>query len=142
MNKKIIFLFLFICCILSTIAISVWGKVPESDGTIKVSQVEILDPTKEDQKCEINDEGNKIIIIKAKEGETLQYQLLAIVHPEDATDQKLIYTIRGSGATIDENGLITFTTLNSIRVLVRSNNGQNDEVIIEIDKDISDDVPI
>lgn len=134
MNKKIIVLILSVFCILATIIISVFGKVPEDTSRVPVSAIMFVDNTTEDGMCEVNEEGIKIILI---EKGTTEYQLQYFINPSEATDQSVSFQIV-SGieyASVSETGVITFYEQSSVTVKIYSNplDFKSDVVIIDFE---------
>jgi hypothetical protein len=134
MNKKIIVLILTVFCILATIIISVFGKVPEDTSRVPVSTIMFVDNTTEDGMCEVNEEGIKIILI---EKGTTEYQLQYFINPSEATDQSVSFQIV-SGieyASVSETGVITFYEQSSVTVKIYSNalDFKSDVVIIDFE---------
>lgn len=136
MNKKIVTIFLVIFCLLSTLVVGIWGKVPDSSTRIAVESITILDPTKDNQECAINDNGDKVILL---EKGTLTYQIVYSISPEEPTDKSVFFSIISGkdNATIDESGLITFIEKNGntfgVTIEISSNldDGKKDTVIID-----------
>ena len=136
MNKKIVTLFLVVFCLLSTLVVGIWGKVPDSSTRIAVESITILDPTKDKQECETNDKGDKVILL---EKGTLTYQIVYSISPEEPTDKSVFFSIISGkdNATIDERGLITFIEKNGntfgVTIEISSNldDGKKDTVIID-----------
>lgn len=120
MNKKIIVLILVLFCLLSTVLISVLGKVPEDDKYYKVETLEILDVTKPDNKCELNVDGEKIIKLEANDIKTTDsygkevwvYQLNYLITPDNATNPEVSFEVLNENLkndiVISDTGEITF----------------------------------
>ena len=64
MNKKIIILITVLFCLMSTILVSLIGKVPEDDSVVRVNAIMFVDNSTDDGLCEENEEGYKIIHIE------------------------------------------------------------------------------
>ena len=132
MNKKIIVLILSIFCILATILVSVFGKVPEDSSRVPVSTIMFVDDSTEDGMCEVNEEGTKIIFI---EKDTNEYQLQYFINPSEATDQSVSFQIISGVeyASVSETGVITFYEQSSVTVRIYSNplDFKSDVVIID-----------
>lgn len=132
MSKKIIVLILTIFCVAATIAVSVFGKVPENSTRIPVSTIMFVDSSTEDGMCEVNDEGIKIIFI---EKGTTEYQLEYFINPTEATEKDVTFQII-SGVeycSVSETGLVTFVQQSPITVKIYSNplDFKSDVVIID-----------
>ena len=132
MNKKIVVLILFIFCLIATILISVYGKVPEDSSRTPVESIEFIDPTTDDGECKLNSSGEKIIEIETG---TTEYQLNYKINPDYATEQNVTFVIINGAefATISETGLITFTSEYSITVRIYSNFYDNKTDVVIID---------
>lgn len=135
MNKKIIILILAVFCIISTILVSVFGKVPEDNTRIAVESISFIDPTQKDNQCQLNENGTKIIYI---ERGTTQYQLHYVINPTDASEQEVYFELYSNSdvteiATVSETGLITFYHEATVTVQIFSNtyDFKKDIVIIE-----------
>jgi hypothetical protein len=131
MNKKVVAMLLVVFCIIATIVISVFGKLPEDSYRTAVESIEFIDPTQEDDKCKLNSDGDKIIEIPVG---TKEYQINYIINPSDATELDVTFVIINGAeyAEISKEGLITFTKEYSITVKIYSNffDNKTDEVII------------
>lgn len=136
MNKKIVVLILVIFCILATIVMSIFGKVPEDSSRTPVESIEFIDPTKTNNKCEINEDGDKIIYI---EKGTVEYQVNYIINPSNASELTVYFEIINGKeyASINETGLITFEKEYTVTVKIWSNyyDNKTDTVIIEFGGD-------
>ena len=120
MGKKAITMILFFFCIASTVVLSVWGSISLVNTHVRVEGIEVIDPTKEDLKCDLNADGEKVIQIKRG---TKTYQVEYAFTPSDPTDKTVYFEILSGteSATIDENGLITFINETIITIKVSSN---------------------
>ena len=122
---------LVVFCVIATIVISVFGKLPEDSYRTAVETIEFIDPTQEDDKCKLNSEGDKVIEIPVG---TKEYKLNYIINPSDATELDVTFLIiTGSEyAEVNDEGLITFNKEYSITVKIYSNfyDNKTDEVII------------
>ena len=132
MNKKIVVLFLFIFCLVATILISVYGKMPEDSSRTPVESIEFVDPTTDDGECKLTSDGNKIIEIETG---TTEYQLNYRINPDYATEKNVTFVIINGAefATISETGLITFTSEYSITIRIYSNFYDNKTDVVIID---------
>jgi len=131
MNKKIITIILIVFCVASTIAISVWGSIPYGTNIIRVESIEIINPEKEDLKCDVNDDGEKIIeLIRGTKTYQIEYQF----NPTEPTDRTVYFDIISGKeyATIDDKGFITFNEEQIVTVRLYSNldDGKHDIVLI------------
>lgn len=120
MNKKIVTLILVIFSIIAAVVISVFGKVPEDTTRITVESISFIDPFKADLQCDVNNEGEKVILIPKG---TTTYQLQYLINPSDATDQEVRFVVESGDehATVSETGLVTFNSEYMIRVRVFAN---------------------
>lgn len=142
MNKKIVILILAIFCIIATIVMSVFGKIPEDTTRNAVESIEFVDPTKADGKCELNEDGEKIIYI---ERGTTEYQINYIINPTDASELDVYFEIINGKqyASINETGFIVFEKEYTITVKIWSNyyDNKTDTVIIEFGGEITSVIP-
>lgn len=132
MNKKIVVLILAVFCIIATIVMSVFGKVPEDSSRTPVESIEFIDPTKEEGKCDLNSDGEKIIYL---EKGTLEYKVNYVINPNNATETEVYFEIINGKeyASIDESGLVVFEKEYAITIKIWSNyfDNQTDTVILE-----------
>ena len=132
MNKKIVVMILFVFCLIATILISVFGKLPEDASRTPVESIEFIDPTTEDGKCKLTSDGDKLIEVIFG---TTEYQLNYKINPDFATEQDVKFVIVNGAdyATVSDTGLVTFEKEYSITVKIYSNffDNKTDEVIIE-----------
>lgn len=132
MNKKTIILFLFIFCLLSTIAMSVWGKVPDPTS-INVTGIAFTDVTRaaNNFECELNDDDEKIIYLARG---TTTYQLTWKILPEDASDKSVSFQSSNTDvATVNETGLVTIYQEYTFEITIYSNlkDAKSDNVNID-----------
>ena len=131
MNKKVVVMLLAVFCIIATIVMSVFGKLPEDAYRTPVQYIEFVDPTQEDGKCKVNSDEEKIIEIPFG---TTEYQLNYFINPTDATELNVTFSIINGAeyAEVSQEGLITFNQEYSITVRIYSNFYDNkmDDVII------------
>lgn len=135
MNKKVIILILAVFCIISTILVSVFGKIPEDNARIAVESISFIDPTKEDNQCQVNENGTKIIYI---ERGITEYQLQYVINPTDASEQEVYFELYSNSnvaeiAKVSETGLITFYHEAAVTVQIFSNTYDFKKDIVIID---------
>lgn len=132
MNKKIIVLVTVLFCLISTILVSLIGKVPEDDSTIRVNAIMFVDSSTEDGLCVENEEGFKVIYI---ERGTSEYQLEWLLNPSNPTDPSVTFQIVSGQdyASVTEEGLVTFTYEAAVTIKIYSNplDFKSDVVIID-----------
>ncbi|MFA6738883.1 MAG: hypothetical protein WCS53_00770 [Bacilli bacterium] len=134
MNKKTVALFLFVFCVISVIAIGIYGKIPDPASTIAVTKIEFIDTSRPefDFECERTEEDNKIIYI---ERGNPNYQLTWRITPQDATDQMVTFVVITGGefVQISTTGMVTFLEEVAVTIRIQSNpqDGRSDVVIIE-----------
>lgn len=140
MNKKIIVVFLFTFCVIATIAISVWGKIPDGGNRNAVESIEIIDKSTDSDKCNLNEDGEKIILLKRG---TTTYKIEYVITPSDATELNVYFVIINgdNNATIDDEGNVTFKNEAGITVKVYSNltDGKSDTVTIDFTGEVTSD---
>ena len=106
-------------------------KAKSYNDVIYVDRLEVM------SEYTVNKEGDKIVVFRPT-GEERTVQLLARVLPEDASDQKVIYSLDPDCkiATINEDGLLSFTEEitrpSSVKVYLYSNQNPtiSDEIIV------------
>lgn len=132
MNKKIVVMLLVVFCIIATILISVFGKVPEDSSRTPVESIEFIDPAKSDGKCMLNSDGEKIIYI---EKGTSEYQLCYVINPNEASEKEVKFVIINGAeyATLTEEGLLVFEKEYSVTIKIYSNfyDNKTDTVIVD-----------
>jgi len=132
MNKKTIIFFLFIFCLLSTIAMSIWGKVPDPTS-INVTDVVFTDMSRaaNNYECELNDDDEKIIYLARG---TKTYQLTWQILPFDASDESVSFQSSNiEVATVNETGLVTILQEYTFEITIYSNlkDAKSDRVNID-----------
>lgn len=132
MNKKVVVMILVVFCILATIIISVFGKMPEDSYRTAVESIEFIDPSKPDGKCDLNSDGEKLIYI---EKGTKEYQLNYIINPTDATEQNVSFVIINGAeySSVSEDGIVTFEKEYAVTIKIYSNFFDNETDIVIID---------
>ncbi len=134
MNKKIVALFLFVFCIIATVVIGIFGKIPDPASRIAVEEIAFIDRGRPSYNFapEVNDDQEKLI--KIQRGNAT-YQLEWQILPSNATDQSVRFIILSGAAysSISTTGLITFHAEQSITIRILSNirDDKSDIVIIE-----------
>ena len=144
MNKKIIVLLIGVFSIIFVIAVSVFGKNPETETTVPVQSIMFVDSSTEDGFCELNENGMKIIYVPRG---TTEYQLEYLINPGDATYQNVEFQILTgmNYATVSKDGLLTISYESSITVKIYSDlndiKPKTDIVIIEFKGNTSTVIP-
>ena len=132
MNKKIIILITVLFCLMSTILVSLIGKVPEDDSVVRVNAIMFVDNSTDDGLCEENEEGYKIIHI---EKGTKTYQLEWLINPSNAFDTSVSFQIVSGQdySSVSETGLVTFIYEAPVTIKIYSNplDFKSDVVIID-----------
>lgn len=122
MNKKIVAFFLVIFCVIATVIIGIFGKIPDPASQISVESIRFLDRGRPDNNFEpqVNQDDEKLIRIER--GNTT-YQLEWRILPENATNKAVTFVILSGAAFIDisPTGLITFHQEQSVTIRIQSN---------------------
>lgn len=134
MNKKIVAFFLLIFCVIATVIIGVFGKVPDPASRIGVETIAFIDRGRpsENFEPERNIDNGKIIRIERGND---QYQLEWRILPSDATNQQVSFLILSGAAysSVSPTGLITFLQEHSVTIRIQSNlqDNKSDTITVE-----------
>ena len=103
MSKKAVTLILLISIFFSVIAMSIWGKIPETGGEVLVTEMIFYD-TNNERVTTINDSElqEKKIVIEADKDNVISYTFSVELAPSNANNLKLEYEIEQGSATIEE----------------------------------------
>ena len=115
---------------LSIVFVTLFGiKHKSFNEIIYVSQVTI-----EEKNASYLPSGTKYIMLSPGEDGTAQYQIAWTVSPENATTTAVTfnYDKENPCASVDENGLVTFTKQGSITVTVTATDGTSQSDAIQI----------
>ena len=94
---------------------------------IPVDEIKII-TTDANNEIQTDDAGAKYVILYAKATFQIEYEL----SPSNASNKKVDFVIDSDVATIDENGLVTFTEEGSAKIYVVSTDGTRKSDFIEI----------
>lgn len=96
---------------------------------VYVSQVEIIEP-----KASYMSDGTKYILLSPDEAGKREYQLVWQVAPENATNSHVTfdYDKQKTYVTIDENGLVTFSSKGSVDITVTAADGTSQSDTIKV----------
>ncbi len=118
MSKKIIVLIEFVVCVLAVVIVSVFGNNPETWRDFK-------------QASEISVEVPSVRL----EADADSYQLVWKIGPEDVTVKEVTFSSQGilrNYITIDESGLVTFLEKKMVTIIIRTTDGSNLSVSVDI----------
>ncbi len=119
--KKSVVILIALIFIASVVSVSFFGlKFKTFDEIVYVSNIELLD-----ENLKTNDQGEKYVVIYPDENGDRKYQIKYRVHPDNATDDGVIfaYDEENAFATVDENGVVTFTKKGAITVQIIAKDG-------------------
>lgn len=119
--KKSVIISIAIIYALSIFLVTFFGLKHKSfNEIIYVSQVEIIE-----ENASYTASGMKYIILLPDENGKREYQLKWVVTPNDANNTKVdfVYDTQKEHVSIDENGLVTFTSSGSVDVTVMATDG-------------------
>ena len=96
---------------------------------IYVSQIEIIEPN-----ASFTSDGTKYIVLSPDENGKREYQLVWTVSPDNATNNSVTfnYDKQKTNVSVDENGLVTFTSKGSVDVSVTAADGTSQSDTIKI----------
>ena len=119
--KKSVIISIALIYALSIFLVTFFGlKHKTFNEIIYVSQVEIIEDN-----ASYTASGIKYIILSPDENGNRQYQIKWKVTPEDANNTKVdfVYDTQKKHVSVDENGLVTFTTSGSADIKVVATDG-------------------
>lgn len=128
--KKSVVILIGVIYGLSILLVTFFGLKHKSfNEIIYVSQVEIIEP-----KASYTSSGLKYIVLNPDENGKREYQLMWKVSPEDAhnTQVDFVYDTQKKHVSIDENGLVTFTTSGSVDITIMATDGTSQSDTIKI----------
>ena len=128
--KKSVVIIIGVIYGLSIVAVTLFGlKHKTFNEVIYVSQVEIIE-----ENAQYTSTGSKVVILSPDENGNRQYQLVWVVTPDNATNGEVTfnYDKQTSFVSVDENGLVTFTSKGTIDITVTSADGTQQSDTIKI----------
>ena len=133
--KKSVVITIGIIYALSIMLVTFFGLKHKSfNEIVYVSQIEIIE-----EKASYLENGNKYFVLTDKVDGVYTYQLNWAVYPDNANNSAVtfIYDTQKSNLSVDENGLVKFTSLgyaDSVEITVRSTDGtkQSDKITLII----------
>lgn len=133
--KKSVVITIGIIYALSIMLVTFFGLKHKSfNEIVYVSQVEIIE-----EKASYLENGSKYLVLTDKVDGVYTYQLKWAVYPDNAKNSAVafIYDTQKSNLSVDENGLVKFTSLgyaDSVEIMVRSTDGtkQSDKITLII----------
>ena len=119
--KKSVVILIALIFIASVVTVSFFGlKFKTFNEIVYVSSIELLD-----ENLKTNDQGGKYVVIYPDDKGERKYQIKYRVHPDNATDDGVIfaYDEENAFATVDEKGVVTFKKKGAITVQLIANDG-------------------
>ena len=103
--------------------------------TLPFEKINVTSVSFVDENIKINSNGEKYIRLSPDENGERKYQIQYVVTPDNATDKKVLFSYNSKNglASIDENGLVTFTRKGSIIVTITPNDKSNCSDTLTID---------
>ncbi len=128
--KKSVVISIGIIYALSIFLVTFFGLRHKSfNEIIYVSQVEIIEPN-----ASFTSDGTKYIVLSPDANGKREYQLVWTVIPDNVTNPRVTfdYDKQKSNVSVDENGLVTFTSKGSVDVSVTAADGTSQSDTIKI----------
>ena len=131
--KKSVVITIGVIYALSIVLVTLFGLQHKSfNEIVYVSQVEIIEP-----KASYRPDGTKYLFLTTDENGNCQYQLNWKVTPDNVTnpDVSFVYDKQKTNISIDENGLISFTSLGytdtvTVSVVAKDGTSQSDTIML------------
>lgn len=123
--KKSVIIIIAVVFVISIALVNFLGVKPKVfNEVVYVSSISFVD---ENIKVSVDNEGKiqKSIRLSPDENGDRKYQINYTIGPEDATNKGVRYAISSKSATIDENGLVTFTKKGDAIVTIMPDDGSN-----------------
>ena len=115
---------------LSIVAVTLFGlKHKTFNEVIYVNQVEIID-----ENADYTPDGSKFIILSPDENGKREYQLVWKVTPDTANNTNVTfnYDKQKTFVSVDENGLVTFTSAGVVDITITAMDGTQQSDTIKI----------
>lgn len=128
--KKSVIVLIALIYVLSIALVSFFGlQYKVFEEVIPVERVELLNEGLKD-----NDLWGKYVVIQADENGEWHYQIKYRVYPDEATNNqvKFTYDTQNTAATVDEAGVVTFTSRGMIKVTLIPLDGSDASATITI----------
>ena len=129
--KKSVVVLIALIYILSIALVSFFGlQYKVFEEVIPVERIEILNEGLDYHETW----GNYVVISPDKETGEWRYQIQYRVYPDEATDNKVKFTYdtQNTVASVDENGLVTFTGIGMVKVTLIPLDGSDTSATITI----------
>ena len=121
--KKSVIIIIAIIFVVSIALVNFLGVNPKVfNEVVYVSEISFVD-----ENIKIGEEGDKYIRLSPDENGERKYQIQYLIGPENASNKEVRFAYDGKNglASIDENGLVTFTKKGSIIVTITPADGSN-----------------
>lgn len=128
--KKSVIILIAIIYVASIALVSFFGlQFKTFEPIIYTQSVELLN---EDIKTA--EDGSKYVIVRPNEHGERTYQIRYRVHPDNATDSEVnyIYDKQNTSVSIDENGVVNFSTKGAIKVTIKTKDGSGASATLTI----------
>lgn len=121
--KKSVFIVIAIVFVISVALVNFLGVKPKDfNVVVYVNSISFVD-----ENIKVNEKGEKSISLSPDENGERKYQIQYLINPENASNKGVRFGYDSSNglATIDENGLVTFTKKGTIIVTITPADGSN-----------------
>lgn len=128
--KKSVIIIIGVIYGLSIVMVTLFGlKHKVFNEIVYVSQVEIVD-----EFANYTENGTKYVVLFPDEEGKREYQLKWNVSPDNATSKRVMFSYdkQKDFVSVDENGLVTFTSSGAITVTVMAQDGSSQSDSIQI----------
>lgn len=128
--KKSVVILIGIIYVASIALVSFFGlQFKTFNEVVYTESIEILNTD-----LKTSENGEKYAVITPDENGERKYQILYRVHPDNATDSgvSFVYDTQNTAASIDENGVVTFTKKGAITVTITAKDGSGASATIKI----------
>ena len=128
--KKSVVIIIGVIYALSIVFVTLFGLKHNSfNEIIYVSQVEIIE-----ENASYSSNGTKYLMLTPDENGVCQYQLVWTVSPDNATNSNVTfnYDKQKNYVSVDENGLVTFTSQGAVIVTITAADGTSNSDTIQL----------
>ncbi len=128
--KKSVIILIALIYIVSVALVSFFGlKAKVFNPIVYTESVELLNTD-----LKTNDEGERYVVVRPDENGERKYQILYRVHPDNATEDGVIFSYDKDidYVTIDEDGVVTFSQKGVVVVEIIAKDGSGAKATITI----------
>ena len=128
--KKSVIILIGVIYIAAIALVSFFGlQAKIYNAKVYVEKIEILNDN-----IQIDDQGNKYVVIFPDENGERKYQINYRVYPDDASTKKVSfdYDKQNTNASVDENGIVTLKKKGAVIVYIKATDGSGITEKIEI----------